>query len=122
GRDAFRQRLPHDTSAARTDRRADGHFLLPRGTPREEKIGYVRAGDEKYQSDGAEQCEKGWFHLPNQTFVERPKRNVPALVRLVKLLVEPRVDAAHASLRLLQIDVWFETGYRRPRAVIARLF
>ena len=95
---------------------------MPRGTPREEKVRYVRAGDEEHQSDGAEECEKGWFHLPNETFVERPKRNVPALVRLVKLLVELRVDAAHASLRLLQIDVGIETGDRRPRAVIARLF
>ena len=77
---------------------------------------------QPHDPDGAEEREEGWFHLPNETFVERPKRNVPAFVRLVKLLVEPRVDAAHASLRLLQIDVGIETGDRRPRAVIPRLF
>ena len=95
---------------------------MARGAAGEEEIGDVRAGDEEHESDRAEKCEKGWFYFPNETFVQRPKGNVPAFVRLMKLLLEPRVDRAHASLRLLQIDIGIEARDRGPGAVIARFF
>ena len=108
--------------AARAHRGPDRNFLLPRGAAGEEEIGHVRAGNEQHESDGAEKREEGWLHLPNEPFVERRKRGVPAFVRLVKLLGELRVDRADASLRLLQIDAGIQTRDRRPRAIIARFF
>src|SRR5438445_3010797 len=50
---------------------------------------------------------------------ERRKKHVPTLVRLVKLLVELRIDRAETSLGLLQIDTGIQTCDRRPHAVIA---
>src|SRR5207237_3980572 len=47
-------------------------------------------------------------------------KHVPALVSLVKLLGELRIDGAETSLRLLQIDTGIQTRDRRPHAVIAR--
>src|SRR5438445_9582323 len=40
---------------------------------------------------------------------ERRKKHVPTLVRLVKLLVELRIDRAETSLGLLQIDTGIQT-------------
>src|SRR5262249_34378613 len=75
---------------------------------------------EEQQSDGAKERKEGWFYLSNEPLVERRKKHVPTLVCLVKLLVEPRIDGAETSLRLLQIDIGIQARDRRPHAVIAR--
>ena len=92
---------------------------MPRGAAGEEEIGYIRAGNEEHESDGAKEREEGRFYLPNEPFPERRKKHVPTLVRLVKLLVELRIDRAETSLGLLQIDTGIQTCDRRPHAVIA---
>ena len=117
---ALGEHLPNDSFAAGPQRGADRNFLLPRGATGEEEIGYVRAGNQQHESDGTEEREEGWFYLANEPFVERRNRHVPAFVRLVKLLVELRIDGAETSLRLLQIDTGVQTRDRRPYPVIAR--
>ena len=117
---ALRQHLPQNARAARAHRGPDRNFLLPRGAAGEEEIGYVRAGNQQHESDGAKERKEGWFYLANEPFVESRNKHVPAFVRLVKLLGELRIDGAETSLRLLQIDTGIQTRDRRPHPVIAR--
>src|SRR5205823_12705859 len=50
--DTFRKQLADHPTATGTERHTDRHLALPRGRARQEKIGYIRAGNEQDASSG----------------------------------------------------------------------
>ena len=51
---AFRQQLPHETSASGADRGPNGEFTPPLDGPNQQQVGHVRAGDQQNHSDRAQ--------------------------------------------------------------------
>ena len=53
---ALGEQLTDDAAAARTERRAHGHLVLPRHAPRQQQVGDVRARDEQHEADRSPQA------------------------------------------------------------------
>ena len=62
-RHALRQQLPYESKTPRTQRGADGQFLLALLGPCQDKICHVGANDEQHEYDGCYQCEKGSLQI-----------------------------------------------------------
>ena len=56
--DALDEELPHDSSAARAERRAHGHLARPVRGARQQQVGHVRARNQQDESDRAEQRQE----------------------------------------------------------------
>jgi hypothetical protein len=55
--DRFRDQLPHEPPARRSEREPDRDLTPPGGGPRQQEVRHVRAGDEQHDADDREQEE-----------------------------------------------------------------
>ena len=55
---ALSERLADQPAATGTQREAHGHFALPCGSPREQEVGHIDAGDQQDESNRRRQNEQ----------------------------------------------------------------
>jgi hypothetical protein len=101
---ALSQQLPRDARARRAEDRSDANLVAPTGRACEQQVGDVRAGDEQYEGDRAEQDERGIPHLRHDAFVKaaHPRRHVA--VGLRPDLLEALGDSRQIRLGLRRRD------------------
>ena len=105
----FREHLPEDARARRTQRRAHRDLAAARGCASQQQVRDVGARDEQNETDGAEQHPQDKPHVPDHLFVQRHERDAPAAIELRMVgrelggdAVELRLCAARRHARLQQ--------------------
>ena len=68
---ALGEQLPDDLAAAGAESRPRGELTLPGRGPRQQKIGYVRAGDQQHEADSSEQNHKWEASIADDRLLER---------------------------------------------------
>ena len=63
-------------------RRANGDFFVTRGARASKEIGDIRAGDQKDETDRAEEHEQRWAHRAHESILQDKQLRVPAFVGL----------------------------------------
>ena len=118
---AFDEQLPDDSAAARPERGAEGHFLPPNGGAGEEEVGDIRARDQEYAADGAEQDIKSARDFAHHVLAQGSRPGAEAGVGFRILPREPGRDGSQLSIGLRDANAWLETA-DPAGVVIAALF
>ena len=96
--EALDEQLTEQPPAARAERGADRHFLLPLQRPREQQIRDVRADDHQHEEHRPEQHEQRRPQLrADERVGERDQVDAPVL-HLRILLADARGDGIHLGL------------------------
>ena len=89
-RHALREQLAQQPRAARTHRRAHGHFPLPRGRACQQQIRNIRASNQKHKADGAQKHEQSSLELRTDERVEKGDEVDAPVAHFGILLADPR--------------------------------
>jgi len=97
--------LPHESSAACADGRSNRDFFLPDSRAREQEVGYVGAGDQKYKANRAKQNIEREMYVTDYLAEKRHDADSePARRRIVGRVLFLHSACDHVHIRLRSID------------------
>ena len=107
---AFGQKLPRNSCAARAERQAHGNFAPPTRSAREQQVGNVGAGNEEHEADSSDQDEKRGTRLPRKLFPQRHRKRADFCVRRRILLLQLLGDGSQVGIRDFERHTGFQSS------------
>jgi hypothetical protein len=108
---AFGEKLPQQAAASRTHGGAHGHFALPLGAARHQKVGDIGASDQQHARGGAEQRDQHHARIAHHLFPHGHDLRADVPVRIRMLPLQALHDDAHLGLRLRQRDAGLQSRH-----------
>ena len=106
-------------SAARAERDADRHLLVPCRGAREQQAGHVRGRDEQQQPDGREEQQHGLPDIGHEIGAQRRQLDARELVAGGEVALERRRHGVHVGLRAVDRLRGLQPRHHREIAVVA---